>query len=81
MTEPTSDASLEPPLQPFTLAHRLAAEGLGTALLLAIVVGSGIMAERLAGGNTAIALLGNTLATGAVLVVLITTLGPLSCAC
>ena len=78
MTEPASDGSLEPPLQPFTLGHRLAAEGLGTALLLAIVVGSGIMAERLAGGNTAIALLGNTLATGAGLVVLITIFGPLS---
>ena len=78
MTEPASDASLEPPLQPFTLGHRLAAEALGTALLLAIVVGSGIMAERLSGGNTAIALLGNTLATGAGLVVLITIFGPLS---
>jgi len=71
-------ASLEPPLQPFDLGRRLAAEGLGTALLLAIVVGSGIMAERLAGGNTAIALLSNTLATGAGLVVLITIFGPLS---
>ena len=78
MTETPSDASLEPPLQPFTLSHRLAAEALGTALLLAIVIGSGIMGERLAGGNTAIALLGNTLATGAGLVVLITILGPLS---
>jgi glycerol uptake facilitator-like aquaporin len=61
-----------------TLAQRLAAEGGGTALLLATVVGSGIMAERLAGGNDAIALLGNTLATGAILVVLITALGPVS---
>ena len=78
MTYTASDASLEPPLQPFTLAHRLAAEALGTALLLAIVVGSGIMGERLSGGNVAIALLGNTLATGAGLVVLITILGPLS---
>ncbi len=60
------------------LARRLAAEALGTALLLAIVVGSGIMAERLAGGNVAIALLGNTIATGAGLYVLITMLGPLS---
>src|SRR6185436_6921286 len=50
----------------------------GTALLLAVVVGSGIMGERLAGGNDAIALLGNTLATGAGLVVLITVLGPIS---
>jgi glycerol uptake facilitator-like aquaporin len=54
------------------------AEFLGTALLLATVVGSGIMAERLAGGNIAIALLGNTIPTGAVLVVLITILGPIS---
>ncbi|HZZ87661.1 MAG TPA: MIP/aquaporin family protein, partial [Caulobacteraceae bacterium] len=51
---------------------------LGTALLLAIVIGSGIMGERLAGGNDAIALLGNTLATGTGLVVLITILGPIS---
>lgn len=70
--------SLEPPLQPFGLAHRLAAEGLGTALLLAVVIGSGIMGERLAGGNVAIALLGNTIATGAGLMVLITIFGPLS---
>src|SRR5919107_3401727 len=55
-----------------------AAEALGTAMLLAVVVGSGIMGERLAGGNDAIALLGNTLATGAALVVLITIFGPLS---
>jgi glycerol uptake facilitator-like aquaporin len=61
-----------------TLARRLAAEGLGTALLLAIVVGSGIMGERLAGGNDAIALLGNTIATGAGLVVLIHVFGPVS---
>jgi glycerol uptake facilitator-like aquaporin len=60
------------------LEQRLAAEFLGTALLLATVVGSGIMAERLAGGNIAIALLGNTLPTGAILVVLITMLGPIS---
>lgn len=70
--------SLEPPIQPFDLPRRLAAEALGTALLLAIVIGSGIMGERLAGGNVAIALLGNTLATGAGLVVLITMCGPLS---
>jgi glycerol uptake facilitator-like aquaporin len=70
--------SLEPPLQPFTLGRRLTAEGLGTALLLAVVIGSGIMGERLSGGNDAIALLGNTLATGAALVVLITIFGPLS---
>jgi glycerol uptake facilitator-like aquaporin len=73
-----SDASLEPPLEPFTLSRRIAAEVLGTAFLLAIVIGSGIMGERLAGGNVAIALLGNTLATGAGLVVLITVFGPIS---
>jgi glycerol uptake facilitator-like aquaporin len=60
------------------LARRLAAEALGTALLLAIVVGSGIMADRLAGGNDAVALLGNTLATAAGLYVLILILGPVS---
>jgi glycerol uptake facilitator-like aquaporin len=73
-----SQASLEPPLHAFSTARRLSAEALGTALLLAVVVGSGIMGERLAGGNTAIALLANTLATGAALVVLITLFGPLS---
>lgn len=62
----------------FSTARKLFAEGLGTALLLAIVIGSGIMGETLAGGNTAIALLGNTLATGAGLVVLITIFGPIS---
>jgi len=72
------DASLEPPLAPFGVAHKLAAEALGTALLLAIVVGSGIMSQRLSGGNDAIALLGNTAATGAGLVVLITVFGPIS---
>lgn len=61
-----------------SLARRLTAEGLGTALLLAVVVGSGIMGERLAGGNDAIALLANTLATGAGLVVLISVFAPLS---
>jgi glycerol uptake facilitator-like aquaporin len=73
-----ADASLEPPLEAFGLSRRLAAEALGTAALLAIVVGSGIMGQRLAGGNDAIALLGNTLATGAGLVVLITIFGPIS---
>jgi glycerol uptake facilitator-like aquaporin len=72
------DASLEPPLEPFSLARRLVAEALGTALLLAIVIGSGVMGERLAGGNDAIALLGNTLSTGAGLVVLIVVFGPVS---
>jgi glycerol uptake facilitator-like aquaporin len=62
----------------YSRRQRLAAEGLGTALLLATVVGSGIMAERLSGGNVAIALLGNTLPTGAILVVLITMFGPIS---
>lgn len=61
-----------------SLGRKLAAEALGTALLLTTVVGSGIMAERLSGGNVAIALLGNTLPTGAMLVVLITMLGPIS---
>ena len=60
------------------LATRLVAEGLGTGLFVCTVVGSGIMAERLAGGNQAIALLGNTIPTGAILVVLITIFGPLS---
>jgi glycerol uptake facilitator-like aquaporin len=61
-----------------TGARRLTAEAVGTALLLAGVVGSGIMGERLAGGNVAIALLANTLATGAVLVALILTFSPIS---
>ena len=60
------------------MTRKLVAEGLGTFFLLATVVGSGIMAERLAGGNVAIALLGNTIPTGAILVVLITMLGPIS---
>jgi glycerol uptake facilitator-like aquaporin len=60
------------------LARRLVAEGLGSLLLAATVVGSGVMAERLAGGNTAVALLANTGATVAVLVVLISMLGPVS---
>jgi len=61
-----------------TLGRKLVAEALGTALLLATVVGSGIMGESLAGGNVAIALLANTLATGAALVCLILTFGPIS---
>jgi glycerol uptake facilitator-like aquaporin len=60
------------------LTRRLAAEALGTAFLLATVVGSGIMAETLAGGNVALALLGNTIATGAILAVLILIFGPVS---
>jgi glycerol uptake facilitator-like aquaporin len=62
----------------FNLRARAIAEFLGTAFLLAAVVGSGIMGERLSGGNIAIALLANTLATGAILVVLILTLTPIS---
>jgi glycerol uptake facilitator-like aquaporin len=61
-----------------TPARRIASEGVGTGLLLAAVVGSGIMGERLAGGNVAIALLANTLATGAVLVAIILAFGPIS---
>ena len=61
-----------------TLARRVVAEALGTALLVATVIGSGIMAQRLAGGDQAMALLANTLATGAGLVALILTFGPIS---
>jgi glycerol uptake facilitator-like aquaporin len=61
-----------------TLPRRLFGEALGTAMLLATVVGSGIMAERLADGNVALALLANAIATGAVLVALILALGPVS---
>jgi glycerol uptake facilitator-like aquaporin len=61
-----------------SFARRLVAEALGTALLLATVVGSGIMGETLAGGNVALALLANTLATGAGLVCLNLTFGPIS---
>lgn len=61
-----------------TLGRRLVAEGLGTAMLLAVVVGSGIMAERLADGNVAIALLGNAIATGAGLIALILMFGTIS---
>jgi glycerol uptake facilitator-like aquaporin len=61
-----------------TNARKLAAEAIGTALLLATVVGSGIMAQQLSAGNDAVALLGNTAATGAMLYVLITSLGPIS---
>jgi glycerol uptake facilitator-like aquaporin len=60
------------------LSRRLTSEAIGSFLLFATVVGSGIMAERLSGGNVAVALLGNTLATGAMLFVLITMLGPVS---
>ncbi|GAA6155727.1 MIP/aquaporin family protein [Pyruvatibacter sp. HU-CL02332] len=62
----------------FTLTRRLAAEAVGTAILVGTVVGSGIMGVALASGNDAVALLGNTIATGAILVVLIMVFGPLS---
>ena len=61
-----------------TLGRRLAAEAIGSFFLFACVIGSGIMAEHLSGGNDAVALLANTLATGAILFVLITVLGPIS---
>jgi len=63
-----------------SLSRRLVAEFLGTAFLVAAVVGSGIMGERLANGNVALALLANTIATGAALVALIATFGPISAA-
>jgi glycerol uptake facilitator-like aquaporin len=66
-----------PPDQP-PLARRLAAEGVGAFFLFACVIGSGIMAENLSVGNDAVALLANTIATGAILFVLITMLGPIS---
>ena len=61
-----------------SISRQLAAEAVGTMVLLATVIGSGIMAERLAGGNVAVALLGNTIPTGAILYVLITIFGPVS---
>ncbi|MCH7937074.1 MAG: aquaporin family protein [Proteobacteria bacterium] len=64
--------------EPFSSSRRLAAEGLGTALLLATVVGSGIMGERLSGGIAGLALMANAIATGAILVVLILILAPVS---
>jgi glycerol uptake facilitator-like aquaporin len=69
----TEDSDSQPPL-----GRRLAAEAIGSFLLFACVIGSGIMAEHLSQGNDAVALLGNTLATGAMLFVLITILGPIS---
>ncbi len=69
----TAALTYQPPL-----ARRIVAEGLGSFFLFACVIGSGIMAEHLSGGNDAVALLGNTLATGAILFVLITMLGPIS---
>lgn len=73
-----STSALPPVPRVPTIARRLVAEGLGTALLIAIVVGSGIRAERLAAGDTALALLCNALATGAGLVALLVSLGPVS---
>jgi glycerol uptake facilitator-like aquaporin len=64
--------------EPPSLARRLAAEGIGAFFLFATVIGSGIMAEHLARGNDAVALLGNTIATGAILFVLIAMLAPIS---
>lgn len=66
------------PVEAPPLGRRLAAEGLGSFFLFATVIGSGIMAEALSGGNAAVALIGNTAATGAMLFVLITMLGPIS---
>ncbi len=65
-------------MQSYDLSRRLTAEALGTGFLVAAVVGSGIMAEKLAGGNGAVALLCNTIPTGAVLFVIITVFIPLS---
>src|SRR5215510_13067302 len=65
-------------MQSYAPVQRLGAEFIGTAFLLATVIGSGIMGERLSGGNVAIALLGNTIPTGAILFVLITMFGPIS---
>jgi len=65
-------------MNPHNLPRRLAAEFLGTAFLLATVIGSGIMGDTLSSGNVAIALLGNTIATGAILAVLILVFGPIS---
>jgi glycerol uptake facilitator-like aquaporin len=65
-------------MQCYTARQRLSAEFLGSAFLLATVIGSGIMGERLSGGNVAVALLANTIPTGAILVVLVIMLGPIS---
>jgi glycerol uptake facilitator-like aquaporin len=75
---PEKAGSQQAHTQLVSLPRRLGAEAVGTAFLLATVVGSGIMAEQLSGGNTAIALLANTLATGAALVALILTFGSIS---
>ncbi|MGH9943853.1 MAG: aquaporin [Pyrinomonadaceae bacterium] len=75
--EPNHGPAAAGALQP-SLARRVVAEALGTAMLVAAVVGSGIMGERLAGGNVGLALLANTVATGAALFALILTFGPVS---
>ena len=73
----SSHQSPQVPERP-SLGQRIVAEGVGSFFLFACVIGSGIMAQNLSGGNDAVALLGNTLATGAILFVLITVLGPIS---
>jgi len=78
MHPPREIAVSERASNPQTLRQRIVAEAVGTAFLLAAVVGSGIMGERLSGGNVAVALLANALATGAALVALILTFGPIS---
>ena len=75
---PTPEQDRQPTAAPWTLARRAAIEGIGTAFLLATIVGSGIMGDRLSGGNPWQTLLANSLATGAVLVALITAFAPLS---
>src|SRR4051812_1172069 len=78
MTIADVPATVHPGAPASAASRRIAAEALGSAFLLMAVVGSGIMGERLAGGNVAIALLANTIATGAALVVLISIFGPVS---
>lgn len=78
MTLPANGARMQRSFAQPSLAKRVVSEGLGTAFLVATVIGSGIMGERLAGGNVAIALAADTLATGAALVALILTFGPIS---
>ena len=75
---PASAIVMRKQLSTVDVPRRLAAESIGTAMLLAAVVGSGIMADRLSGGNDAIALLANTIATAAALTALISTFGPIS---
>jgi glycerol uptake facilitator-like aquaporin len=78
MTAADVPATIHPAAPAISASRRIAAEALGSAFLLMAVVGSGIMGERLAGGNAAIALLANTIATGAALTVLISIFGPVS---